>query len=46
MKPKKVWGKTFRSDEILSKIVNVGNINYNDTILEIGPGTGNLTKKF
>ena len=46
MKPKKSLGQNFlRSDEILSKIVNVGNINYNDTILEIGPGTGNLTKK-
>ena len=46
MKPKKSLGQNFlRSDEILSKIVNVGNINYNDTVLEIGPGTGNLTKK-
>ena len=46
MKPKKSLGQNFLgSDEILSKIVNVGNINYNDTVLEIGPGTGNLTKK-
>ena len=46
MKPKKSLGQNFlRSDEILSKIVNVGNINYNDTILEIGPGHGALSEK-
>jgi len=46
MKPKKSLGQNFLNNEdILNKIVDSGSINSDDTILEIGPGTGNLTKK-
>ena len=41
--PKKSLGQNFLCDEnILEKIVNLTNIK-NETILEVGPGTGNLT---
>ena len=44
-RPKKSLGQNFLVDEnILKKIVDIGDINKNDKILEIGPGTGNLTK--
>ena len=44
--PKKSLGQNFLIDKnIIDIIVNKGNINQNDTILEIGPGTGNLTEK-
>ena len=44
--PKKSLGQNFLTDKnIIDIIVNKGNINQNDTILEIGPGTGNLTEK-
>ena len=46
MKPKKSLGQNFLNNEsILTKIVDSGNIEINDIVLEIGPGTGNLTKK-
>ena len=46
MRPKKSLGQNFLIDtNILSNIVNYGDIKSNDTILEIGPGTGNLTEK-
>ena len=46
MKPKKSLGQNFLKDKnILSKIVNNGKISKKDIILEIGPGTGNLTRK-
>ena len=46
MKPKKSLGQNFLSDnKLLSKIVDIGKISNNDTVLEIGPGTGNLTKE-
>ncbi len=46
MRPKKSLGQNFLIDtNILSNIVNYGDIKSNDTILEIGAGTGNLTKK-
>ncbi len=42
--PKKSLGQNFLTDKnILKKIVDVGNISGKDEILEIGPGTGNLT---
>ena len=45
IKAKKSLGQNFLIDKnILKKIVDVGNINSNDKILEIGPGTGNLTE--
>ena len=44
--PKKSLGQNFLMDnEILNLIVNLGEINPNDIILEVGPGTGNLTEK-
>ena len=44
IKPKKSLGQNFLTDNnIIKSIVNVGNIKNNNIILEIGPGTGNLT---
>ena len=46
MKPKKSLGQNFIKDQnLLSKIVESGKITSEDTILEIGPGTGNLTNE-
>ena len=45
MRPKKSLGQNFLNNKkILTKIVECGNISINDTVLEIGPGTGNLTE--
>ena len=44
-KAKKSLGQNFLIDKnILKKIVDIGNISKEDNILEIGPGTGNLTE--
>ena len=44
-KAKKSLGQNFLIDKnILRKIVGTGDISRNDKILEIGPGTGNLTE--
>ena len=44
--PKKSLGQNFLTDfNIIKKIINIGNINEKDDILEIGPGTGNLTRE-
>ena len=44
--PKKSLGQNFLTDaNIINKIINIGNIENNDEILEVGPGTGNLTNK-
>ena len=44
--PKKSLGQNFLNDKnIIDIIVNSGDIKKNDTILEVGPGTGNLTEK-
>ena len=46
MKPKKSLGQNFLNDDrILNDIIKCGNISNKDIILEIGPGTGNLTEK-
>ena len=43
--PKKKWGQNFLIDQNVSnKIISSMNIAENDHILEIGPGTGALTK--
>ena len=43
--PKKSLGQNFLIDKnIIEKICNAGNLSKNDNILEIGPGTGNLTE--
>ena len=45
IKPKKSLGQNFLIDDnIVDKIIKLSNIN-NNHIVEIGPGTGNLTKK-
>ena len=44
--PKKSLGQNFLKDEkIISDIANIGNINDKQIVLEVGPGTGALTKK-
>ena len=44
-RPKKSLGQNFLIDNnILNKIIDLAGINNND-VIEIGPGTGNLTKK-
>ena len=44
--PKKSLGQNFLVDKtILRKIVDLGEIKSNDTVLEVGPGTGNLTER-
>ena len=43
--PKKSLGQNFLIDNnIIKKICNAGNLSQNDSVLEIGPGTGNLTE--
>ena len=43
--PKKSLGQNFLIDNnIIDKIINIPDIT-NNNIIEIGPGTGNLTKK-
>jgi len=45
IKVKKSLGQNFLTDKnIIKSIVDIGNITNNDTILEVGPGTGNLTE--
>lgn len=45
LKPKKSLGQNFLINAgILEKIISAAELNKNDTVLEIGPGTGNLTK--
>jgi len=42
--PKKSLGQNFLIDKnIINKIIKIGNINKNKTVVEIGPGYGNLT---
>jgi len=44
--PKKSLGQNFLIDKnIISKIIKIGNIEKNKTVLEIGSGYGNLTRK-
>ena len=44
--PKKSLGQNFLKDKnIIDIIVETGDINTDDIILEVGPGTGNLTEK-
>ena len=45
-KPKKSLGQNFLIDQnIIKKIINLVDINKNNIVLEIGSGSGNLTKK-
>ena len=46
VKPKKSLGQNILNNiNVLSRIVDEGKISNKDIILEIGPGTGNLTEK-
>ena len=46
IKPKKSLGQNFLVDKnIIKQIVNLGEIEKKDTIIEVGPGTGNLTEE-
>jgi len=45
-KPKKRLGQNFlMEDKIIEKLIRAAEINSEEIILEIGPGTGNLTQK-
>ena len=45
-KPKKSLGQNFLIDKnIIKKIVNIAKLNLKDNVLEVGPGTGNLTNE-
>ena len=45
IKPKKSLGQNFLHDRnIISKIIDASEISFNDEVLEVGPGTGNLTR--
>ena len=45
-KPKKSLGQNFLIDKnIIDLIIEKGEIKKNDIIIEVGPGTGNLTEK-
>ena len=44
--PKKSLGQNFLTDiNIINKIIDIGDINNKEDILEVGPGTGNLTRE-
>ena len=44
-KPKKSLGQNFLHDKnIIDKIIKVSKMSSSDEVLEIGPGTGNLTQ--
>ena len=46
IKPNKIMGQNFLVDNnILKKIIETANLNKNDTVLEVGPGLGVLTKE-
>ena len=43
---KKSLGQNFLIDKkIISLITDIGNIKHEDSVLEVGPGDGSLTKK-
>ena len=45
LRPKKKLGQNFlRDPAILNKIVDIAEVSENDTVLEIGPGLGSLTR--
>ena len=45
-KPKKSLGQNFLIDEdIINLIVEVSDVKNSDIVIEVGPGTGNLTEK-
>jgi len=45
LRPKKKWGQNFLQDpNILDKIVRIAEVSDIDTVLEVGPGLGSLTR--
>ena len=45
-KHKKKFGQNFLiNDEIITKIADIGKVDKNTNIIEIGPGSGNLTEE-
>ena len=45
IKPKKSLGQNFLKDNnIIKQIVDIGDISENNTVIEVGPGTGSLTE--
>ena len=45
-KHKKKLGQNFlNNEEIIKKIADIGKVDKNTNIIEIGPGSGNLTKE-
>ena len=46
IKPKKSLGQNYLIDNnILNLMADIGEIKNEDIVLEVGPGTGNLTEK-
>ena len=46
LQPKKSLGQNFLIDKNIIKIIaELGNISNEDIVLEVGPGTGNLTEE-
>ena len=44
--PKKSLGQNFLiDDKILNKIIEIGNVNFENVVIEVGPGNGALTDK-
>ena len=44
--PKKSLGQNFLIDDtVLNKIIEVGNVNFENIVIEVGPGNGALTSK-
>ena len=44
--PKKSLGQNFLiDDKVLNKIIEVGNVNFENVVIEVGPGNGALTSK-
>ena len=44
IKPKKFRTEFLNDKNIINKIIDASKINLDDEVLEVGPGTGNLTK--
>ena len=44
--PKKSLGQNFLIDHnVINKIIDIGDVNEEDVVMEVGPGTGNLTRE-
>ena len=44
--PKRSLGQNFLvDDEIVNKIIDIGNIDFENVVIEVGPGKGAMTDK-